>query len=430
MTNPLGPRPKSLPIAPKAAPAKRSLPLADEVRDVDRQWRPIYAVWEITLACDLACRHCGSRAGKARPDELTTEQCFDLVDQMKDLGVKEITLIGGEAYLRDDWTDIVRRIRSLGMICTMTSGGRGLDLERCKAAKEAGLQSVSISIDGLEANHDAQRGVDGSFRAALQAMDHLRAVGIPFSANTQVNKINMHEIPATFDLLCEKGIHAWQVQLTTAMGRAGDETGLLLEPYQVLDAIPMIAALKEVGDARKVRLWPGNNVGYFGPYEHTLRGGWAGGHRGSCSAGRRTLGIEADGSIKGCPSLPTKDYVGGNIRDNSLKDIWERSAPLRFTRNQSLDTLHGFCGTCYYAEECKAGCNWTSHVLLGKAGDQPYCHHRASELLREGVRERIQKKTPAPGEPFDYAIFEVIREPWPEGEIAAARAKAMLDPLP
>ena len=101
---------RSLPIAPEALPARRHLPLAPESRDVD-QVRPIYAVWEITLRCDLACVHCGSRAGRARPDELDTAECLDLVEQMADLGVREVTLIGGEAYLRDDWLDIVQAIR-------------------------------------------------------------------------------------------------------------------------------------------------------------------------------------------------------------------------------------------------------------------------------------------------------------------------------
>src|SRR5258705_9368480 len=99
-------RPRNLPIAPAAPPARRRLPLAEKARPRDEQTRPIYAVWEITLQCDLACRHCGSRAGHARPDELSTEECLDLVRQMAALGVMEVTLIGGEAYLRDDWTDI------------------------------------------------------------------------------------------------------------------------------------------------------------------------------------------------------------------------------------------------------------------------------------------------------------------------------------
>src|SRR5687768_14451925 len=139
---------RSLPLAPVALPSLRRLPLADAARDVDRQWRPIYAVWEITLKCDLACRHCGSRAGRERPDELTTAECLDLVRQMAELGVKEVTLIGGEAYLRDDWVEIIAAIRAAGMQSTMTTGGRGLTAERANAAAAAGLQSASVSIDG------------------------------------------------------------------------------------------------------------------------------------------------------------------------------------------------------------------------------------------------------------------------------------------
>jgi radical SAM protein with 4Fe4S-binding SPASM domain len=197
------------------------------------------------------------------------------------------------------------------------------------------------------------------------------------------------------------------------MGRAGDEKAMLLEPWQVLDVIPMLAEVKKKADAAKVRFFPGNNIGYYGPYEAILRASFPGKHRGTCGAGRSTLGIEADGSIKGCPSLPTEEYVGGNIRDASLKDIWERSAALRFTRDQKASDLRGFCKTCYYAEECKAGCNWTTHVLLGEIGDNPYCHHRASTLKEQGVRETLHKVKDAPGLPFDHGIFEIVREPWP-----------------
>jgi MoaA/NifB/PqqE/SkfB family radical SAM enzyme len=92
----------SLPVLPNAPPSKRPRALHDEVRPIDRHYRPVYAVWEITLRCDLRCLHCGSRAGKARPDELDTAQALDLVDQMAAMSVKEVSLIGGEAYLRDD----------------------------------------------------------------------------------------------------------------------------------------------------------------------------------------------------------------------------------------------------------------------------------------------------------------------------------------
>jgi radical SAM protein with 4Fe4S-binding SPASM domain len=404
---------RSLPLAPAAVKGR---PLEDEVRPLDRAWRPSYAVWEVTLACDLACHHCGSRAGRSRPDELDTPQALDLIDQMADLGVNEVTLIGGEAYLRPDWLELIARLRTRGMRITMATGGRGLTRERARDAAAAGLSAVSVSVDGLEPEHDAQRALSGSFAAAMRAMDAVREAGMRLTANTQINRVSLPVLEDLFEHLANAGIRAWQVQLTTAMGRAGDADDLLLEPYQLLEVMPRLARLKQRGDARGVTLWPGNNIGYFGPFEPILRGHFRAGYRGSCGAGRVSLGVEANGDIKGCPSLPSTDYVGGNVRERPLREIWERSSALRFTRDHTAQDLSGYCARCYYAHECRGGCHWTAHVLLGHRGDNPYCHHRASMLLAEGLRERVRRTASAPGLPFDHGRHEVITEPWPEGE--------------
>jgi radical SAM protein with 4Fe4S-binding SPASM domain len=173
------------------------------------------------------------------------------------------------------------------------------------------------------------------------------------------------------------------------------------------------ARAKELG----ISIWPGNNVGYFGPEESKLRGTLPLGHTGSCGAGRAILGIEADGSIKGCPSLPSAEWTGGNVRDTTLKDIWERAEPLRYTRDRTVDSLWGYCRTCYYAETCMAGCTWTSFVFFGKAGNNPYCHHRALEMRRAGKRERLVPREAAPGEPFDHGRFEILVEDLNTGEV-------------
>jgi radical SAM protein with 4Fe4S-binding SPASM domain len=402
-------RPRSLPLAPHALPARRHLPLFASARPVDAV-RPIYAVWEITLACDLACRHCGSRAGRARPDELSTGQCLDLVRQMAELGVREITLIGGEAYLRPDWLEIVAAIKAHGMTPTMTSGGRGIDLPLATDAHRAGLAGVSISLDGLAATHDRLRGVRGSHAHALAALDALRAAGIPVTVNSQINRLSMPELPALLTLLASHGAHSWQIQLTVPMGRATDEPEVLLQPYDLLDLFPLLQTLAERCKALGVRLLPGNNVGYFGPHEASLRSYMLDGHASSCMAGQLTLGIEADGTIKGCPSLPTAAWAGGNVRDASLRDIWERAAPLRYTRDRSVEDLWGYCRSCYYADMCRAGCTWTSDVFFGRPGNNPYCHHRALEHARKGQRERLVRVEAAPGQPFDQGRFELILE--------------------
>ncbi len=293
----------SLPLSPRPAQGRRHLPLADQARDVDRAMRPIHAIWEVTLKCDLACRHCGSRAGRARPDELTTAECLDLVRQLAELGVLEVSLIGGEAYLRPDWLEIVAAVRAAGMQCTMVTGGRGLTPERAQAAAAAGLQSVSVSIDGAPATHDRLRGLAGAHAGALEAARHLKAAGLPVAVNTQINRDSMAELPEVLETSIALGAHAWQFMLTVAMGRAADHPELLLQPEDLLELFPLLARLKTRGDQAGIRFLPGNNIGYFGPHEATLRAGFPQGHAGSCGAGCTTLGIEADGAIKGCPSL-------------------------------------------------------------------------------------------------------------------------------
>ncbi len=399
------------------------LPLAPEARPRDAV-RPDYAVWELTLACDLACRHCGSRAGRARPDELDTGEALELVEQMADLGVEEVTIIGGEAYLREDWTTIARAIAERGIMLTMTTGARGLDDRRVGMLADAGIRSVSVSIDGLAPTHDHLRALSGSHEAALAALDRLRAAGIPRSVNTQLCGVNLHEIEPLFDHIAAREIHSWQVQVTVAMGRAADHPELLLQPWRMLEVLPLVARLKRRCEEAGVVLWPASNIGYFGPYESILRDDHRDCHQTGCEAGTRTLGIEANGDIKGCPSLPTEGYVGGNIRQHRLVDIWERSQSLRFNRDRGPEERWGRCATCYYGDVCRSGCTWTGHVLFGRRGNNPYCHHRALELLAQGRRERVELAAEAPGLPFDHAEYRLIEEDWPPELLGRARALA------
>jgi radical SAM protein with 4Fe4S-binding SPASM domain len=405
------PRPRA--ALPLLNGGRTRLPLDGEVRPVDRADRPIYAVWELTLKCDLACRHCGSRAGAPRPDELSLPEALDLVRQLAELGVKEVTLIGGEVYLYPGWTEVVRAVRRHGMQSSLVTGGRGFGAEEARLAREAGVETVSFSIDGTEATHDRLRGVSGAYRAVLAAIDAAAGAGLPRSINTQVNRLSMRDLPCVFDRVLETGAHGWQLQLTVPAGRAADEPDVLLQPHDLLELFPMLADLKRRANEHRIKCLAGNNIGYFGPYDHVLRDLSACGHSGSCKAGRLGLGIEANGDIKGCPSLPTEHWVGGNVREHSLRDIWERSLPLRYNRDRTVDSLWGFCRTCYYADECRGGCTWMATSVSGKPGNNPYCHHRAIELARQGLRERVVLAEAAPGTPFDHGRWDIVVEPVP-----------------
>ncbi|MEN9517900.1 MAG: hypothetical protein RLZZ381_488 [Cyanobacteriota bacterium] len=373
-----------------------------------------YAVWEITLKCNLACQHCGSRAGDSRTDELSTSEALDLVKQLAEVGITEVTLIGGEAFMRSDWLEIARAITDAGMVCGMTTGGFGISQDTAHRMKEAGIKVVSVSVDGLEATHDRLRGKLGSWQWAFKTMSHLKEAGISFGCNTQINRLSAPEFPSIYERIRDAGIFAWQIQLTVPMGNAADNNDLLLQPHELLDIYPMIARVATKANQEGVKVQPGNNIGYYGPYERLLRGGDAWSFWQGCSAGLSALGIEADGAIKGCPSLPTTAYTGGNIRDHSLRTIVEETAELRFNLGadtpQGTEHLWGFCKTCEFAELCRGGCSWTAHVFFDKRGNNPYCHHRALTQAKQGIRERVILERAASGNPFDNGEFKVIEE--------------------
>ena len=374
---------------------------------------PRYVVWELTLKCDLACRHCGSRAGRVRADELSLDEARSVIEQLAALGTEAITFIGGEAYLHADWLAIVEATVQAGIHATLTTGGRGLTPALCRQAAAAGMSGVSVSIDGMASTHDTLRAVPGSFEAALRALDATRDAGMRPMTNTQFSRLNLHEVDALADLFVAHGAVAWQVQLTGPMGRAADRPEWLLQPYEIIELVDALAQA-----SRRLReavpgfvLNAGNNLGYFGPHESDIREAPYPG----CQAGSYILGIESNGDIKGCPSLPSGPYVGGNVRETSLAQLWQNNVTIGFSREDTATrraALWGHCGTCYYADHCLGGCTWTAHTLLGRPGNMPYCYHRAETLRAKGRRERIRKVEAAPGTPFDFGRFELVEEDW------------------
>src|SRR5687768_1153353 len=119
-------------------PVVKSLPRSRGRKHLVREVKPgdvptpALAVWEFTLACDQKCLHCGPRAGSPRADELDTDEALALVDEMAEAGVGEVVLIGGEAYLRNDFILVIRRIRERGMTATMTTGGYNITQARAE----------------------------------------------------------------------------------------------------------------------------------------------------------------------------------------------------------------------------------------------------------------------------------------------------------
>lgn len=373
--------------------------------------RTTYAVWEITLKCNLRCIHCGSRAGDKRPAELDTAEALDLVHQLAEIGIKEVSLIGGEAFLRPDWLDIAREITACGMRLTMTTGAFGMTQKMADAMAEAGFTAVGISVDGLQETHNLLRGREKSWEWCFKAIQAVRNAGMKIGANTQINRLSAPQLPKIYQHLHEAGVRGWQLQFTVPMGNAADRPELLMQPHELNDIFPVIHYLWNRGADEKPYVYPGNNVGYFGPYERRFRtiegseaadiGFWQG-----AVGGVLTLGIEADGTIKADPSLPTDDYAGGNIREQSLRDIVMTADRLCYNDLADNSHLWGFCKTCEFGEVCRAGDTWTSHVYFDRKGNDPLCHHRSLHHAARGLAEQTVMRIRPEGIPFDNGVYD------------------------
>ena len=138
------------------------------------EYIPEFCVWELTLKCNMKCKHCGSVAGKARENELTVDECLNVAEQLVDLGCKQVTFIGGEVFLYKGWEKIARKLSESGIYVNLITNGLLLGDEQIAQIKYAKLTNVGISLDGMEDNHNTMRNVNISFEKVMEAFDILK----------------------------------------------------------------------------------------------------------------------------------------------------------------------------------------------------------------------------------------------------------------
>ena len=220
-----------------------------------------------------------------------------------------------------------------------------------------------------------------------------------------ISRKSFPELDEVKKILKDHGVRTWQLQLGNPTGNMEDHKDLVVYPEDILEIIPKVAQLRAEPGYPKV--YVGDNIGYFGDYEADLRDQdglipfWIG-----CRAGCSVVGIESNGNIKGCLSLPSAmndvdAFVEGNIRERPFKQIWNDPDSFAYNRNFEVDDLVGFCKTCEYAEVCRGGCSWTAFAHTGNRYEFTYCYHRLAELQKQGKLEaspHAAKPAAAPSE--------------------------------
>lgn len=338
---------------------------------------PRQAVWELTLTCNMSCLHCGSRAGKSRNNELTLDECLDIAQQLIDLGLEYITLIGGEIFTHKDWHIIARKFVDAGVSTNIITNAYLMGDRQLEQLKKSGIEMVGISLDGMEETHNKIRGKKDSFQRVDYALTKLKQEGFKTSIITTVLDMNVDELEDMYKFIEAHDVYAWQIQLANPMGNASDHVEFLIDPKRVPGIIKFIREKKELG---KVRVIPGDCVGYFDENEEAIRGyNKVNAPFSGCGAGLCVIGLDSVGNVKGCESLYDDKFIEGNLRNESLKKIWTKEGNFAYNRGFTPDKVTGHCAGCDKASVCAGGCRSMSYFTTGNYYDNPYCCYRLSK---------------------------------------------------
>lgn len=333
---------------------------------MDFEGFPLIVGWELTLACNMRCKHCGSAAGSPRRNELSLTEALNICEQFPDLLVHEVNFTGGEPLFRPDWFQIATRLRELNIKTKIITNGLLLDAAHISQMKDAGFARVGVSIDGLEPTHDRIRNFPGLFNQILAGIERLSRAGIATTVITTANSLNISQLSDLSSILQSIGVDLWQIQPIFQLGRAQQCQELYLSDPEYLQLGQFVRGFGVLQPRDGLTLMPGDSYGYYSDMDER-QPPWGG-----CSAGLDLCGITSDGRVKGCLSMPDELAVG-DLRQQDLWDIWFDPNSFTYNRNFELSDLGENCSACPHREECRGGCSSMSYGCTGRMHNDPFC---------------------------------------------------------
>jgi radical SAM protein len=348
--------------------------------DVDFDRAPFVVIWEATQACDLACLHCRACAVPQRdPRELSTVEAKRLIDDIRRFGRPLLVLTGGDPLKRPDAVEIVRYGVDAGLRVALTPSGTPLMTPRVLGElHDAGMSRLAVSLDGASAaQHDAFRGVAGSFDWTIRMLETARSLGLSTQINTTISRHNVHDLESLIALMSGLGIALWSVFFIVPVGRARPDDLATAEEFE--------AVFDRLYDLSKTA--PFDIKSTAAPHyrrvimQRQVAERRAGARRGAPSAltagvgfslgdgvGRAAKGVnDGDGFLfvshrgENYPSgfLPKS---AGNVRTDDLVEVYRTHELFRALRDR--DRLKGKCGVCEFRTVC-GGSRARAYAMTG-----------------------------------------------------------------
>jgi radical SAM protein len=317
---------------------------------------PMLVYWETTLACGLACRHCRATAQPERnPLELTTEEGYRLLDEVTRFGrpYPHVVFTGGDPLNRPDLHELVRAATERGIGASLAPAATPLlTAEILVSLRDAGIQNISLSIDGSDATrHDGFRGVPGTFEKTLQAARWARAAGLPIQVNTLVTDETLPDLPAIYELMGTMDIMRWSLFMLITTGRgsalkevsAADSERLNAWLFGLSRTAPFQVKTTEATHYRRLAIRQMQAEGKDAEAILATSVGRGFGIR----DGNGIVFINHDGTVNPSGFLP---IPLGNVREASIVDLYRDHPVMRALREP--EGFKGRCGICEFARVC------------------------------------------------------------------------------
>lgn len=350
------------------------------VKERDYNENPFIVIWEVTRACALKCLHCRAEAQyKADPRQLTFNEGKKLIDDIAELDNPLFVFTGGDPLMRPDLFELTQyAVDQKKLSVSMTpSATPKVTREAIEKAKEVGLSRWAFSLDGSCADiHDHFRGTKGSYDLTMRGIEYLKELQIPIQVNTTVSNYNLLDLEAIANKVKDMGAVLWSVFFMVPTGRGLEKDMITPDQHeevmkwlcQVQQTMPYGVKATEAPHYRRVFLQEkrrlGDSLAGVGMKRADLLGR---AHKG-VNDGDGFVFISHTGDVYPSGFLPVSC---GNVRDESLGDIYRNSPVLRQLRDKSL--LKGKCGVCEFKELC-GGSRARAYAITGDyLESDPYC---------------------------------------------------------
>ena len=353
---------------------------------MDFNQSPLLVIWEVTQACDLACVHCRASAMPGRnPGELTREQGYRLLDEIRSFGDPLMVFTGGDPLKRSDLFDLIRHSVDLGLRTNVTPSATPLlTANAIDRFKKSGIARMAISLDGPDAEtHDSFRGVAGTFDRAMFALRHARDIRLDTQLQTTVTRRNVNKLAQVAERVAEVGGRMWSLFFLVVTGRALAGDDLTAEEYEqvfeFLYGISKIAPFDvKTTEAMHYRRYVAQRQkAEHGPAPETTNARGMVWRTAGVSDGKGFVFISHTGEIFPSGFLPVS---AGNVQHDSLVRVYRDSSLFRILRD--TDMRQGKCGACEYQKIC-GGSRARAYALTGNyLAEDPRCVYQPSIAMR------------------------------------------------